>query len=141
MPALWANIVATAAGTVPSYELNRKWAWGKTGKSHLWREVMPFWVLAFIGLAVSTWWAVMAESLAQSHHFSHSTQTAVVELAVISAFGVLWIAKYAVINKVLFRAPAGRTRAGVRRGIRGVAVTPGRSSWRQGQPIAAGAGG
>jgi putative flippase GtrA len=94
--------VATAAGTIPSYELNRKWAWGKTGKSHLWKEVVPFWVLAFIGLAVSTWWAVMAESLAKSHHFSHSNQTAVVELAVISAFGVLWIAKYAVINKVLF---------------------------------------
>jgi hypothetical protein len=40
---------------------------------------MPFWVLAYIGLAVSTWWAVMAESL--------------------------WIAKYAVINKVLFVHP------------------------------------
>src|SRR5689334_12001771 len=49
--AFWSNIWAVAIGAVPSYELNRRWAWGKRGKSHLWREVVPFWVLAFIGLA------------------------------------------------------------------------------------------
>src|SRR5437867_8238170 len=52
--AFWANIWACAIATVPSYELNRKWAWGKRGKSHFWKEVMPFWALAFVGLAFST---------------------------------------------------------------------------------------
>jgi putative flippase GtrA len=23
----WANVIATAAGTVPSFELNRRWVW------------------------------------------------------------------------------------------------------------------
>src|SRR4051794_4175636 len=45
--ARWANVTAVAVGTVPSYELNRKWAWGKRGKSHMWKEVAPFWALAF----------------------------------------------------------------------------------------------
>src|SRR5438045_3067267 len=53
--ARWANVTACAVATIPSYELNRKWAWGKYGKSHLWKEVVPFWTLAFIGLAFSTW--------------------------------------------------------------------------------------
>ena len=27
----WANLIATAVGTVPSFELNRRWVWGKHG--------------------------------------------------------------------------------------------------------------
>jgi len=37
-----ANVVACAAGTVPSYYLNRTWAWGRRGRSHLWKQVVPF---------------------------------------------------------------------------------------------------
>ena len=47
-----ANILANAVATVPSYYLNRKWVWGKSGRSHLWREVVPFWVLSFVGPGV-----------------------------------------------------------------------------------------
>jgi putative flippase GtrA len=100
--AFWSNIGATAVAAVPSYELNRRWAWGKSGKSHLWKEVVPFWVLAFIGLAFSTYWAVAADHLAKSHHVSHLARTVIVEGAVISAFGVLWIAKFIIFNKILF---------------------------------------
>jgi putative flippase GtrA len=100
------NVTATSVATVPSYELNRRWAWGKSGKSHLWKEVVPFWVLSFIGLAFSTWWAVAASRLAKSHHLSHPAETLVVELAVLSAFGILWIGKFIIFNKILF---AGHT--------------------------------
>jgi len=100
--AFWSNVTATAVATIPSYELNRKWAWGKSGKSHLWKEVTPFWVLSFVGLAFSTWWAVMAESFAHHHHLHHAVQTLVVEVAVIGAFGVLWIGKFIIFNKILF---------------------------------------
>src|SRR4051812_34628626 len=60
--ARWANVSAVAVSTVPSYVLNRHWAWGKRGKSHLWKEVVPFWALAFVGLAFSTWAADWAET-------------------------------------------------------------------------------
>ena len=102
-PAFWANVFACEVATVPSYELNRKWEWVKYGKSHLWREVVPFWTLAFIGLAFSTWWAVMAESMAK--HLSHGAQTLVVELAVLASYGVLWIGKFMIFNKLLFVHP------------------------------------
>jgi putative flippase GtrA len=105
--AFTSNIVATAVATVPSYELNRRWAWGKTGKSHFWKEVVPFWALAFIGLAFSTWWAVAAEALAKHHGLSHAAQTAVIELAVVLAYGVLWVGKFIIFNKVLFAQHPG----------------------------------
>ena len=50
----WANVVATAVGTVPSFELNRRWVWGRTGRRSLAAEVGPFALLSFVGLAVST---------------------------------------------------------------------------------------
>ena len=49
-----ANVIATAVGTVPSYVLNRRWVWGRDGSSDVWREVVPFWILSFSGLVLST---------------------------------------------------------------------------------------
>ena len=100
--AFGASLTATAISTIPSYELNRKWAWGKSGKGHLWREVVPFWTLAFIGLAFSTWASVEAESLAKHHHFGHLLHTVVVDGAFIGSFGVLWVGKFVIFNKILF---------------------------------------
>ena len=98
-----ANILATAVGTVPSYELNRKWAWGKKGRGHFWKEVVPFWTLAFIGLAFSTWSADFAESHVENTDLSHGVQTIVVALGALAAWGFLWIGKFIFFNKVLFR--------------------------------------
>ncbi len=100
--AFWASLTATGVATVPSYELNRKWAWGKRGKSHLWKEVVPFWTLAFIGLAFATWASVAAESYSHSHKLSHGLHTLVIGGAFIGSYGVLWIGKFMIINKLLF---------------------------------------
>ena len=48
------NLIAVTLSCIPSYLLNRYWVWGKRGKNHFWREVMPFWAIALVGLALST---------------------------------------------------------------------------------------
>jgi putative flippase GtrA len=96
------STLATAIATVPSYYLNRRWAWGKDGKSHFWREVMPFWVLAFIGWGFSTLCSHLAENYAKSHDYSHLARTGTVTLVYIAAFGVLWVGKFVIFNKVVF---------------------------------------
>ena len=98
-----ANVLACTVATVPSYELNRKWAWGKHGKSHLWKEVVPFWALAFLGLAFSTWSADFAESYVKDNNYSHGAQTVVVAAAALAAFGVLWVGKFIIFNQILFK--------------------------------------
>ena len=102
-PAVWSQITACSVATIPSYELNRKWAWGKSGRGHLWREVVPFWTLAFIGLAFSTWAADTAEGYVKRHQYGHGTQTGIVALAALAAFGVLWVGKFIIFNKIMFR--------------------------------------
>jgi putative flippase GtrA len=96
------STLATAIAAVPNYEMNRKWAWGKSGRSHLWKEVVPFWALAFLGWGISTLSVHFMEAYAKHHHFSHLLSTFTVAIVYIGAFGVLWIAKFVIFNKVLF---------------------------------------
>jgi putative flippase GtrA len=102
--ATMSNVYATAITTVPSYYLNRKWAWGKSGKSHLTKEVIPFWVIAIISAVISTVVVHFADQEARLHtHFGHGMLTVVVELANFTTYAVLWVAKYVYFNKVLFK--------------------------------------
>jgi len=96
------NIIAVCVSAVPSYYLNRAWAWGKTGKSHLMKEIVPFWGLAFLGLILSTWAADFAETWAHGHSSSDLVVRLVVNGAALGAFGVLWVGKFFIFNKVLF---------------------------------------
>ena len=97
-----ANVMACLVGGIPSYYLNRSWTWGKRGRSHLVKELLPFWVLAFLGLAFSTWAADFAESWARDNIDGRLGQAVVINAAVFTAFGVLWVVKFVIFNKVLF---------------------------------------
>jgi len=100
--AAWSNIFAVALGSLPSYYLNRAWAWGKRGRSHLWKEVVPFWAMSFLGLALSTVFVHLAEDRAQAYSDNRAVQTLIIQGAALAAFGVLWVAKFIILNKVMF---------------------------------------
>jgi putative flippase GtrA len=94
--------LATALAAIPSYEMNRKWAWGKTGKSHLMKEVVPFWGLAFLGWGLSTLAVYWMGVYARHHHFSHAAKTLAVLIVYFAAFGVLWVGKFIIFNSMMF---------------------------------------
>ena len=101
--AVFGNLVAT----VPSYYLNRTWAWGKTGRSHVRREIIPFWTLAVVGILMSVVTETEARHLGLTyfpHH--HLARTALVLGANFVAFGILWVVKLLVFNR-LFKITAG----------------------------------
>lgn len=110
----WANIVATGVGTVPSFELNRRWVWGRTGRRSITAEVGPFCVLAFAGLGLSTATVSAAGRWASSAGLPTGGRTAVVLAANVAAFGSLWVLQFVVLDRVLFarRGPGRGSRAG-----------------------------
>ncbi len=105
MGVVLASTLATTIAAIPSYEMNRKWAWGKSGKSHLMKEVVPFWALALLGWAFSTWAVWLMDGYAKRHHFSHAGQTFSVAAVYFGAFGVLWVGKFIIFNKLMFVHP------------------------------------
>jgi len=94
------TVVANLVATVPSYYLNRTWAWGKTGRSHVRKEVIPFACMSLLGIAVSIVGASVARHIGKVHHFTHAEQTLIVLIANLASFGVFWIAKLLVFNKL-----------------------------------------
>ncbi len=74
--------------------LSRRWIWQKKGANHLWREVAPFWAMAFVGLGFSTLAVHLAEDFSEA--------TAVLMAANFGAFGLLWVAKFFILDRWLF---------------------------------------
>ena len=94
MTPVWANIVAVGVSSAPAYLANRRWVWGRQGSHSITREIIPFWTYSFVGLAVST-----AAVAAIDHRF---TSDLAVSIANIGAFGLLWVAKYFILDQWLF---------------------------------------
>lgn len=120
----WSGIFGAAFGAIPSYYLNRSWAWGKTGKSHVWKEIVPFWVIAFISTLFAGWTQNLAGNyvghparialkrtggairrvlVPSSGHAIVGLERQVIILgAYLTGFAILWVVKYVIYNKVLF---------------------------------------
>jgi len=110
----WANVIATTAGTVPSFELNRRWVWSRSGPRSLLAEIGPFCALSFAGLGISTLAVSVAAGWASSSGLGATARTLAVEAANITSFGTLWVAQYVILDRLLFTPrPAGRA-AGAR---------------------------
>ena len=93
---IFANLVAT----FPSYYLNRSWAWGKSGRSHLLKEIVPFWVMSGLGIVVSIFGAQLARHISLKYNLPHLEQTALVLVANVASFGVFWVLKLLLFNKL-----------------------------------------
>ena len=103
MSEVYANILAVCISSIPAYLLNRAWVWGKTGKNSFVREVLPFWVFAFMGLVLSTILVAAAQGYTDRHAESGLKQLAIVQGANLTGFGVLWVARFFVLDRVLFK--------------------------------------
>jgi putative flippase GtrA len=99
----WANVIATAVATVPSFELNRRWVWAKKGPRSLHKEAVPYFALTFFGLGLSTLLVSLATGAASAHHAGNATRTAVALCANLVGFGSVWVAQYVILDKVLFK--------------------------------------
>jgi len=102
-PAAWSNVIATAVGTVPSFELNRRWVWARKGTPSLRHEVVPFCLLSFVSLAWSTLAVHLGASWADAHHLDRLARTALIEAANVAAFGTAWVVQFVMCDRVLFR--------------------------------------
>ncbi len=100
-----ATVFANVVATVPSYFLNRMWVWKKGGRSHVMKEIVPFWVMSAFGIFVSIGGAAVARHVSKAHHLSHLEQTIVLLLANLISFGLFWVLKYMLYNRLFHVHP------------------------------------
>ena len=107
----WANVIATGIGTVPSFELNRRWVWRVNSRRSVRSQVLPFCVLSFVGLGLSTLAVHAATAWATSAGAAPTTRALVAQAANVATFGSLWVLQFILLDRVLFtrRPPASVT--------------------------------
>lgn len=93
-PGTVSNFVAVTITTIPAYLLTRYWVWGKKDKNRFTTEVLPFWIMALVGLILSTLAVAWVETF--------TDWKLAVNIASLSAFGVIWIAKFLILDRVMF---------------------------------------
>ena len=96
-PAVGANIVAVSIGALPAYLLNRSWVWRRTERHSVRDEILPFWAYSLAGLALSSVLVGIADQW--------SSSTPIVMLANLTTYGLLWVGKFFLLEKILFRRP------------------------------------
>ena len=94
-----ANLSATMITSIPAFALNKYWVWGKRGRAHMRREVLPFWAFTVAGWALSTGAVALVQNVGQPHS---TVRTLSVMFANIAGFGVLWVLKYLFLDKIMF---------------------------------------
>lgn len=87
-----ANVISVAVSSVPAYYMNRSWVWGKSGKSHMRKEVVPFWAFTIAGLVAST----IAITFVQDH----TSSKLLILFTQLFVFGVLWVVRFFVLDRL-----------------------------------------
>ncbi len=97
---IWATLAGNIIASLPAYQLNRRWTWGKRGRSHWRKEILPFWIMTVLGIAVSQVGALWARHEVRTHQWSHLTNTALVSSTNLASFAIFWVLKIIVFNRI-----------------------------------------
>ena len=96
LDAVLSNIIAVTVGSIPNYLINRAWTFSKSGTHSFTREILPFWLMAVLGLILSTFAVAWADQRWDGNPIA-------LNIANLGAFGVLWVAKFFVLERILFK--------------------------------------
>lgn len=99
----WSNIAGAVVACIPAYFLSRAWVWQRSGRHSLHREVLPFWSIALVGLVVSTLTAHLADAALGSQIW--------VNIGSLFGYFLVWVAKFFLLDQLLFPAPTTRPEA------------------------------
>ena len=106
LAALLSNFLCVALSTIPNYILNRIWVWEKSGPHDFKREIFPYWIIAFMGLGLSSLFVFLANRLWSSWY--------VVNGANMAAYGVLWVLKFIILDRYLFNPTFSKRNINIR---------------------------
>lgn len=95
-PEMTSHLTAVVLSAIPNYLINRAWTWHQEGPNRLWGEVVPFWAMSILGAILSIIFVSFVET-------NWSEATWALFAANLSAFGVLWIAKFLVLDKLMWK--------------------------------------
>jgi putative flippase GtrA len=102
-------LLATLAGTIPSYLLSRYWIWSEANRKRVGRQVVLYWATSLASMAITAAGTGLITHAAPGGHRAHVIFAGGAFLAMNV---ILWFTKYLVYQKIIFRPhhqPAAET--------------------------------
>ncbi len=97
------SILAFIAGAVPNWVLNRRWAWQRSGKMNLRREVVGYTAISLIALAASSAGTGWVDTLVRHHYaHQHALRVTLVTLTYVVVQALLFVAKFVAYDMWVF---------------------------------------
>jgi putative flippase GtrA len=96
------SVIAFVAGAIPNWVLNRRWAWQRSGRPSLRREILPYVATSVVGLVASSLATGWTDGQIRHTVTSPAVRTAAVTAAYLATFAVLFVAKFVLYELVIF---------------------------------------
>jgi putative flippase GtrA len=106
----WASVIAFLAGALPNYVLNRRWAWGRTGRADRTRELLPYTIIVIVTALAAALVTSASDHWLRGWVNSHFWQTVLVSVAFLGTYGVMFIVKFVLFDRFVFAKPAAEVR-------------------------------
>jgi len=101
-----AALIASLAGTVPSYLLSRYWIWRDAARERVLRQVILYWIVSISFIALTSLLTGALASLAPAGHSFHVLVVAIGYPIVMLTF---WLIKFVIYQRIIFpKAHASR---------------------------------
>ena len=97
-----ASLVSAAILTLPNFFANKYLVWRDTNRENLRTQVIVFWVAAMLGVAFATTLTWMVEKEVADK--SVVVESGAVFLAQLTGFGLVWVGRFLVLDRWLFKA-------------------------------------
>lgn len=96
-----ASVISAAILTLPNFFANKIFVWKVSSKDNLRTQVLVFWVAAMLGVTLATTLTYFVEKLVADQ--SALVEAAAVMCAQLVGFGVVWVGRYLILDKWLFK--------------------------------------
>lgn len=100
-----ASVISAAILTLPNFFANKRFVWRDTSRENLHTQVVVFWVAAMLGVTLATVLTAVVEHMTRGN--DHVVQAICVFFAQCLGFGLVWIGRYLILDKWLFKVTHG----------------------------------
>ncbi|WP_099222531.1 GtrA family protein [Mycobacterium persicum] len=100
-----ASLLAAAIATVPNFFANKHFVWrvasGKKSAMNLHQQVLVFWTAVMLAVGLATYFTYLVDNAMAG--YSRPVHGSVVFLVQVLGFGLVWIGRYLILDRWLFR--------------------------------------
>jgi putative flippase GtrA len=103
MGTAWSSVLSWLAGAIPNFWLNRNWAWQRTGRPSLRREVAPYAAVVVVTLLLATLLTHLADRLLHHEGVASSLRVTLVAAVFLGTYVVVFAVRFFLLEQLFTR--------------------------------------